>query len=107
MSAQAEGAPDYLVGMTDRQVFDVLAQFKDYAASNAKQARDLLVSNPHITQALLQAQIKLKMVPDQRGQGGAGASQQPEPDSRGRPSRPRTKPPMWEIGQFHYARISF
>ena len=31
---QAEGAPDFLVGMTDRQVFDVLVQFKDYATKN-------------------------------------------------------------------------
>ena len=50
----ASFGPDYLVGMSDRNIYDVLKQFKGFSDRSPNDARQLLVSNPHLTQALLQ-----------------------------------------------------
>jgi cleavage stimulation factor subunit 2 len=53
---------EILQSMPTSQLYDILVQFKSLLQQNPDQARTLLLSNPPVAYALLQAQIALGFV---------------------------------------------
>ena len=75
--ASQERLDSVLGGMSPVQLFEVTAQMKALVQQNPAAARQVLVSQPHLTRALFQAQILLGMVrPVQQGGAGGGPGSQ-------------------------------
>lgn len=48
-----------LASLSRAQLFDIMSQMKLMAMQNSKQLRELLISHPQLSKALLQAQVML------------------------------------------------
>ena len=86
--ASQERLDSVLGGMSPVQLFEVTAQMKALVQQNPAAARQVLVSQPHLTRALFQAQILLGMVRpvQQGGPGGGPGSQGGAPMAAGPPA---------------------
>lgn len=101
------GRPDHvtevLATLTEAQLWEVLTQMKGIVRDGPDQARQLLISHPQLTRALLQALVMLGVTRSPSEPRSAPADQPwpahapaPEPqlrDTRGPPADPYARPP--------------